>query len=176
MALTCDVNPQTQIQQDEHDPLKNMQLQPVDGDGDSDCSSLGDLLSVVPQGRPSHYSFHMIGRDIDSSRQCGVIRNEFVHTNLLSVDVDGAYRESEASLKQRVDALARENESLRWCIEMLEQENQSLRPDQVWMGNKPLYRQRHHRPTITPPRVMQQERLPKRGSIYWSRKCNLKYI
>ena len=88
MALTCDVNLQLQDEHDpllkhrtnnnNNDPLENMQFQPVDGDGDGDCSSLGDLSSVVPQGKPSH-SFHMIARDSDGSRPCGVTRNEFAY-------------------------------------------------------------------------------------------------
>lgn len=161
MALTCDVNLQLQDEHDpllkhrtnnnNNDPLENMQFQPVDGDGDGDCSSLGDLSSVVPQGKPSH-SFHM--RYSDGGRPCGVTKNEFAY-HLLSVDdVDGAFEESKASLKQRFHALARENESLKWRIDMLEQENQSLRPNQVWLGNKPFYRQRHQMPTIRPSRLM----------------------
>lgn len=108
----------TDLYLQEDDPLKGLPIQPVADDGE--CGSLDDE-------RLSH-SFHMIPRD-----QCGGVMDEFV-THL------GAHEESEAPLKQRVDALQRENESLKRRIDMLEQENQSLMRDQVWLGSKPLHR------------------------------------
>ena len=116
------------LQPQEDDSLEGLPFQLVDGDGD--CGSLDDLS----QDRLSH-SFHMIGRDGDSFHH-----DEFV-------DHLGAHEESEASLKQRFDALKWENELLKRRNAMLEQKNQSLMHDQVWLGSKPLHRRRHQMPT-----------------------------
>lgn len=123
------------LQPQEDDSLEGLPFQPVVGDGD--CGSLDDLS----QDRLSH-SFHMIGRDGDSSQQCGGVMDEFV-------DHLGAHEESETSLEQRFDALKWENELLKRRNDMLEQKNQSLMQmhDQVWLGSKPLHRRRHQMPT-----------------------------
>lgn len=122
------------LQPREDDSLEGLPFQPVVDDGD--CGSLDEDLS---QDKLSH-SFHMIGRDGDSSQQYGGVMNEFV-------DHLGAHEKSEPSLKQRFDALKRENELLKQRNDMLEQKNQSLMHDQVWLGGKPLHRRRYQTPT-----------------------------
>ena len=107
------------------DPLKGLPFQPVVGE--CDCGSLDDSFHMISYER--NHSFHMIGRTIE----CGGVMDEFV-------DHLGTHEESEAPLKQRFDALQRENESLKRRIDMLEQENQSLMRDQVWLASKPLHR------------------------------------